>query len=80
MNPQTVFIKDDSHPYGGYVCNVADAPKENKLSKDDLKYNELIKKIDELFADDVKFVAKHLVIEYSNKDETVAKIKETLGL
>jgi len=80
LNPKTVFIQDDSHPDGGYVCNEEDAPKKDKLSKDDLKFNELVEKIDDLLADDIKFVAKHLAIDYSNKEETVAKIKETLGL
>ncbi|NOQ31794.1 MAG: hypothetical protein GQ570_11790 [Helicobacteraceae bacterium] len=53
---------------------------ENTLNEDDLKFNDLIVKIDELLAEDVKFIANHLHIDYVNKDDAVSDIKEFLGL
>ena len=54
-------------------------PKE-ALSSDDLKFNDLIIDIDNLKADDVKFVAKHLSIEYANIEETRAQVIDFLNL
>ena len=50
------------------------------LSSDDLKFNDLIIDIDNLKADDVKFVAKHLSIEYSNIEDTRAQVIDFLNL
>lgn len=45
---------------------------------DEEQYNALLEKgLDELNADEVKFVAKYLNIKYTNKDETLEAIKTT---
>lgn len=56
----------------------AEEPKE--LSKDDKKFNALIVKLDVLKDKEIEFCANHLGFEFTTKDETVAKIKESLEL
>lgn len=53
---------------------------EKTLSDEDLKFNDLIIDIENLKADDVKFVAQHLSIEYSNIEDTREKVIDFLNL
>jgi len=46
---------------------------------DSVKANILIRNLSTIGADDVRALAKYLIIEYTNKEETISAIKAKLG-
>ena len=53
--------------------------KELEDAQTKVKVNELLRNLDNLLADDVKFITNYLDINYTNKDEAIQAIKTKLG-
>ena len=52
--------------------------KQEKQEKQEVPIDELISKLTELKADDIKKVAAHFEVKYTNKEQTIIAIQERL--
>lgn len=62
----------------GFIININSVEKDEKDEIIAPTIEELIANVDSLKADDLKIVAKHFDIEYTNKETTLALIKQAL--
>lgn len=61
-------------------CNhTKETKNEDEIEDSNVNIDELILNIDSLKAKELKILANHFQFEYTNKDETVSKIKAILS-